>query len=43
VLNEPSPGRLWKRLLSQVSSYVDLEPSLVGAVESLIDFVTVGE
>jgi hypothetical protein len=43
VFDEPSPGRLWKRLLSQVSSYVDLEPSLVGAVESLIDFVTVGE
>jgi hypothetical protein len=31
---------LWKRLLGQVGSYADLEPSLVGAVESLIDFVT---
>ena len=37
---EPVPGVLWKRLLTQVSSYVDLEPALVGAVESLIDFVT---
>lgn len=39
-LGEPDPGRLWRRLLAQVSSYVDLESSLVGAVESLIDFVT---
>ena len=37
---EPSPGRLWKRLLGQVRTYADLEPELVGAVESLIDFVT---
>ncbi|HET6963679.1 MAG TPA: DUF3097 family protein [Acidimicrobiales bacterium] len=40
ALGEPVPGRLWKRLLGQVTSYADLEPSLVGAVESLIDFVT---
>lgn len=43
ALGEPVPGRLWKRLLAQVSSYADLEPVLVGAVESLIDFVTVPE
>ncbi len=30
----------WRRLLSSVTSYADLEPSLVGAVECLIDFVT---
>jgi hypothetical protein len=36
----PSPGQLWKALLSKVRSYADLEPALVGAVESLIDFVT---
>lgn len=30
----------WRRLLSSVTSYADLEPSLVGAVERLIDFVT---
>ena len=42
VFGEPVPGRLWKRLLGRVSSYADLEPSLVGAVESLIDFVTDG-
>ncbi len=42
AFGEPSPGRLWKRLLGRVTSYADLEPSLVGAVESLIDFVTVG-
>jgi len=40
AFREPSPGRLWKRLLGRVRSYADLEPSLVGAVESLIDFVT---
>ena len=37
---EPSPAVLWRRLLGRVRSYADLEPELVGAVESLIDFVT---
>ena len=32
-------GELWTKLLSRVSSYRDLEPGLVGAVEQLIDFV----
>jgi hypothetical protein len=31
---------MWPRLLASVSSYADLEPPLVGAVERLIDFVT---
>ncbi|WP_036320646.1 DUF3097 family protein [Microbacterium indicum] len=30
----------WKRILSRVSSYKDLEPALLGRVEELIDFVT---
>ncbi|MGX1932512.1 DUF3097 domain-containing protein [Microbacterium resistens] len=30
----------WKRILSRVSSYRDLEPALLGRVEELIDFVT---
>ena len=34
------PPALWRRILSSVSSYADLEPALVGAVERLIDFVT---
>jgi hypothetical protein len=34
-----STGELWRVLLSRVDSYRDLEPSLVGAVEELIDFV----
>lgn len=34
-----SPGELWKHILAKVSSYRDLEPGLVGAVEQLIDFV----
>lgn len=40
AFDEPSPGRLWKHLLARVKTYADLEPELVGAVESLIDFVT---
>ena len=40
ALGEPVPGRLWKRLLGTVTTYADLEAPLVGAVESLIDFVT---
>jgi hypothetical protein len=34
------PGVYWRRLLGRVTSYADLEPTLVGAVEQLIDFVT---
>jgi hypothetical protein len=30
----------WKRILGAVSSYADLEPTLLGRVEELIDFVT---
>ncbi len=30
----------WKRILSTVRSYADLEPTLLGRVEELIDFVT---
>jgi hypothetical protein len=36
----PSSGALWKKLLGSVRTCADLEPALVGAVESLIDFVT---
>ncbi len=30
----------WKRILSRVTTYRDLEPALLGRVEELIDFVT---
>jgi hypothetical protein len=30
----------WRRILSRVDSYADLEPALLGRVEELIDFVT---
>jgi hypothetical protein len=30
----------WRRILSSVTSYADLEPELLGRVEELIDFVT---
>jgi len=30
----------WKRLLSRVSTFRDLEIPMVGAVEQMIDFVT---
>ncbi len=33
-------ARGWKRILRTVDSYADLEPSLLGRVEELIDFVT---
>lgn len=33
------PGVLWRTMLKRVSSYRDLEPGLVGAMEELIDFV----
>ncbi len=34
------PPATWKRIVGSVTSYADLEPALVGAVERLIDFVT---
>lgn len=34
-----SPGELWTALLGRVTSFRELEPGLVGAVEQLIDFV----
>lgn len=34
------PPAAWRRILAAVNSYADLESSLVGAVERLIDFVT---
>jgi hypothetical protein len=40
VLGEPDPGVLWRRILGSVRSYADLDPTLVGAVEELIDFVS---
>lgn len=33
-------GRAWQFILSKVHSYRDLEPTLLGRVEELIDFVT---
>ena len=35
-----SPGEFWRALLAKVTTYADLDPALVGAVEQLIDFVT---
>jgi hypothetical protein len=40
VLGERDSAAVWRRLLAAVKSYADLEPPLVGAVEQLIDFVT---
>lgn len=34
-------ARAWQRILGSVTTYRDLEPSLLGRVEELIDFVTV--
>jgi hypothetical protein len=35
-------ARAWQQILATVRSYDDLEPALLGRVEELIDFVTVG-
>ena len=37
------PPAAWRRILGAVTGYADLEPSLLGRVEELIDFVTVDE
>jgi Protein of unknown function (DUF3097) len=36
----PDPAAGWRRILSRVRSYADLEPAFLGRVEELIDFVT---
>jgi hypothetical protein len=41
-LGEPDVRSAWRRILAAVRSWTDLEPSLLGPVEQLIDFVTVG-
>lgn len=38
--NQDDVARGWQRILSRVESYKDLEPSLLGRMEELIDFVT---
>jgi hypothetical protein len=40
ALGVADPAELWRRVLSRVDSYRDLETALVGAVERLIDHVT---
>ena len=36
----PEVPKAWQRILRSVNSYADLEPTLLGRVEELIDFVT---
>ena len=38
-LGAQEPRLLWRRILGAVTGYQDLEPSLVGAVERLLDFL----
>ena len=40
ALRVDDPRLFWRQLLAKVESYKDLEASVVGAVEQLIDFVT---
>ncbi len=42
ALGEADAPGMWRRILRSVHSYTDLEVPLLGAVERLIDFVTVG-
>jgi hypothetical protein len=37
---DPDTGLAWRRLLAKVTDYTDLEATLLGRVEELIDFVT---
>ena len=39
ALGAEHPAVLWRRILGAVTSYRDLEPSFVGAVESLLDYL----
>ena len=41
-LDWSDPREGWNRVYNSVQSYRDLDPTLLGAVERLIDFVTVG-
>jgi hypothetical protein len=41
ALGVREPAEMWRLILSRVDSYRDLETPLIGAVEQLIDFVTV--
>jgi hypothetical protein len=43
ALGVSDPPEMWRRILSAVRTYGDLETPLIGAVERLIDFVTVDE
>lgn len=43
ALGVAEPAELWRRILSRVDSYRDLETGLIGAVERLIDHVTAAE
>jgi hypothetical protein len=36
----PDTAAAWRRILGSVTSFADLEPSFLGRVEELIDFVT---
>ena len=40
ALRVAEPAELWRRILSRVSSFRDVETPLIGAMERLIDFVT---
>lgn len=40
AIGEPDPRAFWKKLRNSVTSWTQLSPALVGAVEQLIDFVT---
>jgi hypothetical protein len=41
-LDQADLAAAWQRILSGVHSFADLEPTLLGRVEELIDFVTTG-
>lgn len=42
-LGEPDPAALWRRLRAAVTTWRDLDRTLIGAVEALLDHVTTAE
>ena len=43
ALGVDDEAQMWRRILGSVRSYADLEPTMLRAVEELIDFVTSGD
>jgi hypothetical protein len=43
ALKVAEPAEMWRRILGSVRTFHDVQTPLIGAVERLIDFVTIGD